>query len=95
MIYLKSHQPRILFLSLGETDDWAHEGNYRRTLEALRQSDDRIRQLWDYLQATPQYRGQDYPCIDHRPWTRNLERVASSRREDQRGSVLLGRDSQP
>ncbi len=46
MIYLKSHRPRIFFLSLGETDDWAHEGNYGRTLEALLQSDDRMRQLW-------------------------------------------------
>ena len=58
MIYLRSYQPRIFFLSLGETDDWAHEGNYGRTLEALRQSDDRIRQLWDYLEATPQYQGK-------------------------------------
>ncbi len=31
MEYLRTKQPRVMFLSLGETDDWAHEG----TMESI------------------------------------------------------------
>jgi len=37
--YLKEKKPRILYLSLGETDDWAHEGKYREYLDAAHRVD--------------------------------------------------------
>src|SRR5688572_15832472 len=33
MAYLQHARPRVLFLSFNDTDSWAHEGRYDRTLE--------------------------------------------------------------
>lgn len=54
--YVKLHQPRVLFLSLGETDEWAHEGRYPEYLRAARRVDDYLKMLWETVQALPQYR---------------------------------------
>jgi Type I phosphodiesterase / nucleotide pyrophosphatase len=58
MAHLETHQPRALYLGFGETDDWAHDGAYELVLEALRQTDERLRQLWAYLQEKGRYRGK-------------------------------------
>lgn len=55
--YLKLHHPRVLYLSLGETDDWAHEGNYELYLNAAHRVDRFLRELWEAVQAMPEYRG--------------------------------------
>jgi hypothetical protein len=55
--YLTQHKPRILFLSLGETDEWAHEGKYTEYLSAARQVDQYLKELWETVQSIPQYRG--------------------------------------
>ena len=57
MQYLKLHHPRVLFLSLGETDDWAHEGDYELYLDAAHRVDRFLRELWETLQSMPEYRG--------------------------------------
>ncbi|MBZ5689687.1 MAG: alkaline phosphatase family protein [Acidobacteriia bacterium] len=56
--YLKGRKPRILFLSLGETDDWAHGSNYLQYLDAAHRADEFLRILWDAVQSMPQYRGR-------------------------------------
>ncbi len=53
--YLKLKKPRVLFLSLGETDDWAHAGNYGEYLESAKRVDADLAQLWSTLQAMPEY----------------------------------------
>ncbi len=58
MDYLRRETPRILYLSLGETDDWAHDTRYDRVLQALHRTDSFLRELWDTLQSHPQYRDQ-------------------------------------
>lgn len=55
--YLKVHKPRILYLSLGETDDWAHEGKYDSYLRAANRVDQYLKELWDTAQSMDQYRG--------------------------------------
>lgn len=67
MKHLASARPRVLYLALDETDDWAHDGNYARTLEALARTDDYLRELWAWLQADPDYRGRTHLIIttDH------------------------------
>ena len=40
MDHLARHRPRVLYLALGETDDWAHNGRYDRVLEAYARSDE-------------------------------------------------------
>jgi hypothetical protein len=86
MAHLKSHQPRVLYISFDETDDWAHDGNYRRTLQALQRADERLRELWDYLQSSDRYRDKTTVIItvDHgrgntvKDWTDHGEKVPES-----------------
>ena len=37
--YLESHRPSFLFVGLGETDEYAHQGDYRAYLSALHEAD--------------------------------------------------------
>jgi len=55
-IYLKAKRPRVLYLSLGEVDDWAHEGRYDLYLDSAQRSDRYIRELWETIQSIPQYK---------------------------------------
>jgi hypothetical protein len=54
--YLESRKPRVLYLSLGETDDWAHAGNYKEYLVAAQRVDAYLKKLWDTVQAIPEYK---------------------------------------
>jgi arylsulfatase A-like enzyme len=54
--HLRRAQPRVLYLALGETDDWAHAGRYDLYLRAARRFDRYLRRLWDVVQSLPQYR---------------------------------------
>lgn len=55
-VYLKAKRPRLMYLSLGETDDWAHAGRYDLYLDAAFRSDDYIGRLWTLMQSMPEYR---------------------------------------
>lgn len=55
---LTARAPRVLFVSLGETDDWAHMGRYDRYLLAARQNDHFIELLWNTCQSLPSHRDQ-------------------------------------
>ncbi|MCR5873433.1 alkaline phosphatase family protein [Phenylobacterium sp. J426] len=55
---LKRDKPRVLFVSYGETDDFAHEGRYDMMLDAAQRTDGYIAELWRTLQADPAYRGK-------------------------------------
>jgi arylsulfatase A-like enzyme len=54
--YIKEHSPKVIYIALGETDDYAHQGNYPEYLKGARRSDQIIENLWQQLQQTPQYR---------------------------------------
>lgn len=54
--YVKKHAPRLLYISYGETDDFAHDGEYDHYLKSARQTDEFIKELWAYIQSTPQYK---------------------------------------
>jgi hypothetical protein len=55
--YVKTAHPRVLFVGYGETDNWAHQGRYDLVLESAHGMDHFVRQLWDTMQAMPEYRG--------------------------------------
>lgn len=57
MEYLRIHKPRILYLSLGETDEWAHAGDYTNYLDSAHRADQYIKSLWETVQSMPGYRG--------------------------------------
>lgn len=83
MEHLKTYQPRVMHIALGETDDWAHGGDYAHTLESFHKNDQQLRELWEYLQSSPKYRGKTsiIITIDHgrgktiRDWTDHGEKV--------------------
>jgi hypothetical protein len=56
--YVRVHKPRLLFVGYGETDVWAHDGEYGKLLRSARQSDAFIAELWTLMQAMPEYRDQ-------------------------------------
>jgi hypothetical protein len=56
LAHLQTHRPRVLYLALGETDDWAHGERYDRVLQTLERTDAWFRELWTWLQSDPQYR---------------------------------------
>jgi hypothetical protein len=56
--YVKLHRPRVLFLGLGDTDEWAHAGRYDLYLDSVRRADAYVKELWDTVQSIPQYRGK-------------------------------------
>lgn len=55
--YFRLHRPRVLFLGLGEPDEWAHSGRYDLYLKSLLRADHYVRELWELVQGTPGYRG--------------------------------------
>ena len=58
MEYLKTRKPRILYIAYGETDEWAHAKMYRSYLDAARQTDEWIKELWQWLQSQSQYKNK-------------------------------------
>jgi hypothetical protein len=55
--YLRTRQPRVLAVLLGETDEWAHDRRYDQYLDAAQRADAFVRRLWEEAQALPAYRG--------------------------------------
>jgi Metalloenzyme superfamily len=53
--YVKTGKPRVLFVGYGETDNWAHAGRYDLVLESAHGFDYFVKQLWDEMQAMPEY----------------------------------------
>jgi len=64
---LRTRKPRVLYIGYGETDEWAHEGNYKAYLEAAHQTDQWIRELWQFVQSDPHYKDKTalFVTVDH------------------------------
>jgi arylsulfatase A-like enzyme len=56
--YLKKHRPRVMWLGLGQSDDWAHARRYDLVLDYLHLADSLIADLWQTLQSIDGYRGR-------------------------------------
>ena len=75
--HLTVHQPKVLYLALGETDDWAHDRRYDRTVHYVAYFDEALRRLWSTIQSSPKYSGRSalIVTVDHgrgrngRDWT--------------------------
>ena len=55
---LKSRKPDVLFVSYGETDDFAHDGRYDQYLKSARRTDQMIKELWEFVSTDPYYKGK-------------------------------------
>lgn len=54
--YLKKNKPKVLYIAYGETDDFAHDGNYEEYLKAAYRTDQFINSLWEWVQSSNQYK---------------------------------------
>jgi hypothetical protein len=54
--YIEQYQPRIVFIGLGETDEFAHAGRYDLYLQQATAIDKMIADLWYYVQTNPFYK---------------------------------------
>ncbi len=75
MEYLKNQRPKALYISFGETDDFAHDGYYDLHILAAKRTDDFIRRIWEWVQNDPEYKDKTTLLIttDHGRGHRNLE----------------------
>lgn len=53
---MQTTAPRVVYLMLGETDEWAHLNNYVQYLDAARRADRFIERLWNTAQSMPAYK---------------------------------------
>jgi hypothetical protein len=53
--YVRTGEPRVLFVGYGETDNWAHQGRYDLVLESAHRMDGFVQELWQTMQAMPEY----------------------------------------
>jgi hypothetical protein len=65
--YLVKNQPKVLYISLGETDEWAHSGFYRDYLNSAFMADKWIKDIWNYVQNNPFYKNKTalFVTTDH------------------------------
>jgi hypothetical protein len=56
--YAKRKHPKVMFISYGETDDFAHDSRYDHYLDAAKRTDRFIQELWDFCQQDPVYKGK-------------------------------------
>ena len=57
--HLRTTQPRVLYVMLGEGDEWAHDGRYDLYLDATYRADRFIRRFWDTVPVDARRTGQD------------------------------------
>ena len=95
--YLKAKRPRLLFIGLGETDEWAHAASYPEYLNAAHRGDSYLRQLWELVQSMPEYRGKTTLIVlpDHgrgegAKWTSHGQAIPESK---QTWMAFLGPDT--
>src|SRR5579884_1038460 len=86
LAYLKARQPKVLFVSLGETDDWAHSGRYDLYLDATHRVDRYLQIVWETISSLPEYRGRttlvfgtDHGRGSGAEWTSHGEKVPESK----------------
>lgn len=56
--YIKREKPRIVFISFGDTDEFAHAGKYDSYLEAGHRVDQYLKELWNFINHDSFYKGK-------------------------------------
>jgi membrane-anchored protein YejM (alkaline phosphatase superfamily) len=97
--HLRREKPRMIYIALGETDDWAHDRRYDRVLAAIQYFDTAIRQVFEFIDSSPSYRGKTSVVItsDHgrgstlEDWHGHGAKVSGA---DQIWMAVIGPDTQ-
>lgn len=75
MEYMKKVHPNLIYIAYGETDDFAHDGNYEAYLKSAHATDTMIKELWDFCQRDEFYKDNTLFLIttDHGRGTQPLK----------------------
>lgn len=99
--YLQKNSPRLLYIAYGETDDFAHDGEYDQYLNSAYQTDAFIADIWNWTQSNAQYRDATTMIIttDHGRGTQPVETWKDHGTDiegsDQIWFAVLGPDTAP
>lgn len=55
--YMKKEHPNLIYISYGETDDFAHDGEYDSYLKSAHRADQFVRELWNFVENDRHYKG--------------------------------------
>ena len=99
MMYLKEKKPKVLAVLFGETDSWAHSGDYDKYLNAVHRFDTWMREYWETLQSMPEYRGKttlivttDHGRGDGKEWTSHGSKITNA---EHTWIMVMGPDTPP
>ena len=101
--YLKRYKPRVLYLSLDETDCWAHDKRYNRVLHMAQYFDRTLERLWQTLQSMDEYRDRTTLIVssDHgrggelADWFEHGRRVKGDRKSTRLNSSHIQKSRMP
>jgi hypothetical protein len=99
--YMKRAHPKLVYISYGETDDFAHDGNYQAYLKSANTTDGFIEELWNFINNDPFYKGQTTFIIstDHGRGTEPIDSWRSHGTNimgsDQVWLIVFGRSIEP
>ncbi|MDO6516030.1 sulfatase-like hydrolase/transferase [Zobellia uliginosa] len=73
--HMKKNHPQLTYIAYGETDDFAHDGNYEAYLTSAHNTDALLKNLYDFTQQDPFYKDKTLFIIttDHGRGTQPLE----------------------
>lgn len=57
MEHLRTAKPRVLYLALGQTDEWGHRNRYDLYLQAAHRVDRYLKEIWETVQSMEDYDG--------------------------------------
>ncbi len=65
--HIRTHHPRIVYIGYGETDDFAHDGQYDQYVMAAHRSDRFIEELWNLIESDDFYKDNTvlFITVDH------------------------------
>lgn len=98
--YLRDNRPRAMWITFGETDEWAHARRYDLYLDAARRTDGFLQTLWETCQSLPGYRNRTtlIVAVDHgrgrtpQDWTSHGKEFPGA---DEIWLAVLGPDTPP
>lgn len=99
--HMKKEHPKLLYISYGETDDFAHDGEYQAYLKSAHNTDSLIKELWNFTQQDDFYKDQTVFIVttDHGRGTEPLDtwrsHGADIKGADQVWMVTFGKDVKP
>ncbi|MGN7516147.1 MAG: phosphoglyceromutase [Allomuricauda sp.] len=99
--HMKKKHPNLVYISYGETDDFAHDGDYQAYLKSAHNTDALIKEIWEFTQQDDFYKDQTVFLIttDHGRGTKPLK-TWRSHGSDVKGAgsvwmVAFGKDVDP